>query len=88
MGTWRLEQKSHKSEGLPWIIMIYQSKANQQGKCLETGGVPGVGFYREKQQRSMTELDIGEENQGSVHFRANGAAQTTKQSPIDNNQLQ
>lgn len=47
-----------------------------------------MGFYREKQQRSMTELDGGEENQGSVGFRANGAAQTTKQSPIDNDQLQ
>lgn len=44
MGTWGLEQKSNKSEGLPWIIMICQSEANQQGKCLETGGVPGIGF--------------------------------------------
>lgn len=44
MGTWSLQQKSNKSEGLPWIIVIWQSKAKQQEKCLETGGVPGIGL--------------------------------------------
>lgn len=77
LGTWSLEQKSNKSEGLPWIIMVCQSEVNQQGKCLERGGVPGFGFECGKQQRSMTELDGREENQGSVHSRANAAAQTS-----------
>lgn len=30
------------------VVMICQSEANQQGKCLETGGVPGIGILMGK----------------------------------------